>query len=153
MRRAVQLLFKNGRDNDAVELLNTLPAKLQIDVDLGRMAAQFASEKDYQRAEQIERKAVAVNPGDFQERSRLVEILLSAERQADAEVELRKAVDLAKSDPTRWITLVRFMVLTKQLVKAEQVIRDAEANLPQPQAPLALAQCCAARGTGLQREQ
>ena len=63
-------------------------------------------------------------------------------RQDEAETELRKAVDLSKSDPDRWITLVRFMVLTKQPEKAEKAIKDAEANLPKPEAPLALARCC-----------
>jgi len=68
--------------------------------------------------------------------------LLSSGDQAAAETALRKAVDFSKSDPDRWITLVWFMVFTKQPEKAEQAIRSAEANLPQSQAPLALAQCC-----------
>jgi tetratricopeptide (TPR) repeat protein len=75
-----------------------------------------------------------------------VDILLKEGRRADAEVELRKAADLAKNDPNRWITLVRFMVFTRQLVKAEQDVRSAETNLPQ--APLALAQCCDLVGQG-----
>ena len=82
------------------------------------------------------------NPGDFQERIRLVTILQRSGRQDQAETELRKAVDLSKSDPDRWISLVRFMVLTKQAEKAEKAIEDAQSNLPKPKAPLALARCC-----------
>ena len=143
MRRTVQLLFKNGRGSDALELLNSIPVESQLVGDLERQAEQFAIEKkDFQRAEEIARKAVDANPGDFQERFWLVQILLNSGRQADAETELRQAVDLSKSDPDRWITLVWFMVITKQAEKAEQAIRDAEANLPQSKAPLTLAQCC-----------
>jgi tetratricopeptide (TPR) repeat protein len=142
VRRALKLLFKRGDDTIAVELLKSLPAELRAAVDLGRVAEEFAIEKKWQLANQVAQTAVAENPGDFQEQSRLVQILLAGGNRDEAEAELRKAVDLSKSDPNRWITLVKFMVLTKQLVKAERAIRDAEANLPQPQAPLALAQCC-----------
>jgi tetratricopeptide (TPR) repeat protein len=159
VHRVVQLLFETGRGNEVVEFLKTLPAELRTTVDLARLAAQFAVEKNWKLAEQAARQVVAANPGDFEKQLLLVEILLDSGRQADAEkggrqadakkggrqeaeVELRKAVDLSPRDPNRWVALVRFMVLTEQFVKAEQAIRDAEANLPQPQAPLALAQCC-----------
>ena len=57
---------------------------------------------------------------------------------------LRKAIDDAKADPDRRIMLVRFMVLTRQDVKAEEAVRDAKASIPA--APLAVAQCCAMVG-------
>ena len=54
LRRAVTLLFKNGRDNDAFELLNSLPAGSQLVGDLEHQAALIAVEhQDFQRAEQI----------------------------------------------------------------------------------------------------
>ena len=62
-------------------------------------------------------------------------------RHDEAEAVLRKAIDAAKADPDRWISLVRFLVLTRQAEKAEQAVREAEAQHRQPQ-PLALAQCC-----------
>ena len=57
-----------------------------------------------------------------------------------------QAVELSKTDPDRWITLVRFMVVTKQLAKAQKAIKDAESVIPPDQAPLALAQCCEMMG-------
>jgi cellulose synthase operon protein C len=83
---------------------------------------------------------VAARPDDFSERLWLVRILMESGRQADAEAELRRAVELAPSDPVRWTTLVNFLIQTKQPAPAEKAIRDAEAKLPQ--APLALALCC-----------
>ena len=41
---------------------------------------------------------------------------------------------------------MQFMVITKQLQKAEKAIKDAEAVVPPDQAPLALAQCCELMG-------
>ena len=143
MRRTVELLFKIGRGGDALELLNSLPAESQLLGGLERQAEQLAIEKkDFKKAEQFAHKAVDANPGDFQERLRLVWILLNSARQAEAEAALRSAVDFSKSDPDRWVTLVWFMVFTKQAEKAEQAVRDAEKNLPKSKAPLALAQCC-----------
>ena len=86
---------------------------------MGRQAAQFAVEnRDFQYAEEIARRAVAANPGDFQERH------LAGPDPADRVGIYRRCrnrapqgVDLSKSDPDRWIALVQFMVLTKQMVK------------------------------------
>jgi tetratricopeptide (TPR) repeat protein len=149
VHRAVQLLFKNDRGNTAVELLKSLPAELRVAADLGRLAGEFAIEKDFNRAAQIARIAVADNPGNLQEWLQLVQTLLNANRRTEAEAELRKAVDLSKSDSRVWIALVEFLVFTRQPVKAEQAIRDAAANLPQ--APLALAQCCELVGGSYER--
>ena len=127
VRETVRLLFKNKRGSEALDLLNSVPLESQLTGDLGRQASRFAVDsRDFQRAEEIARKMVATNSGDFQERIWLVQILLSSGRQADAETEIRQAVELSKTDPDRWITLVQFMVVTKQLAKAEKAINDAE---------------------------
>jgi tetratricopeptide (TPR) repeat protein len=148
LRRAVLLLIKNNRGREALELLNSIPVESQLAGDLGRQAARFAVEnRDFQGAEQIARKAVEARPGEFSERLWLVWILLASGRQGDAEAELRQAVDLAKTDPERWVNLVNVMVITKQTQKAEKAIQDAQANLPPSQATsLALAQCCEIMG-------
>jgi tetratricopeptide (TPR) repeat protein len=142
VRRVVQLLLAVGRGN---EVLERIPMAPQLAGDLGQMAMRFALEnRDYEQAEEIARRAVAAKPNDFQERLWLVQVLLAAGNLDGAETEIRKAIDLSKSDPDRWSTLVKFMILTKQPEKAEQAVRDAETNLPQ--APLALAQCCQSLG-------
>lgn len=147
VRDTVKLLFKSKRGSEALELLNSIPLESQLAGDLGRQASKFAVDsRDFQRAEDIARKMVASNSGDFQERIWLVQILLSSGRQADAESEIRQAVELSKSDPDRWIAMVQFMIVTRQLAKAEKAIKDAEASIPSEQAPLALAQCCEMMG-------
>jgi cellulose synthase operon protein C len=147
VRETVKLLFKHKRGSEALDLLNSIPLQSQLAGDLGRQASRFAVDsRDFQRAEDIARKMVAANPGDFQERIWLVQILLNSGRQSDAETEIRQAVELSKTDPDRWITLVRFLVITKQLAKAQKVIKDAETVVPPDQVPLALAQCCEMMG-------
>ena len=147
VRDTVRLLFKNKRGSEALDLLNSVPLESQLTGDLGRQVSRFAVDsRDFLRAEDIARKMVATNSGDFQERIWLVQILLSSGRVADAETEIRQAVELSKSDPDRWITLVQFMVITKQLQKAEKAIKDAEAVVHPDQVPLALAQCCELMG-------
>jgi tetratricopeptide (TPR) repeat protein len=147
LRRTVGLLIKNHRGREALELLNSIPVESQFAGDLGRQASQYALEKgDYEGAEQIARKAVEAHPGEFSDRLWLVWILLASGHQTTAETELRKAVDLSKSDPDRWVSLVNFMVVTKQHKNAEDAVREAKANLPPAEAPLALAQCCEIMG-------
>ena len=142
VRRTVELLFKNKRGSEALDLLNSIPVASQFAGDVGHQAALFAVESgDFQHAEEIARKASAASPGDLQEQLLLVRVLLASGRQAEAETTLRKAIDYAKSDPDRWTALVMFMAITKQPEKAEKAVLEAEQYLPKAHGPLTLARC------------
>ena len=143
VRDTIRLLFKNRRGSEALDLLNTIPLESQLASDLGKQAVAFAvGNRDYQRAEEIARKAIAAKPGDMSERVLLIKILLDSGRQAEAEAAAREMVEFSKTDPDRWSTLVRFFIITKQQAKAASAIKEAAVNLPSSQAPLALALCC-----------
>jgi tetratricopeptide (TPR) repeat protein len=148
VRHVVQLLFRAGRGSEALEVYSQVPASGQLVGDLGRMASQIAlANRDYHQAEEIARKAVVASPDDFQARVWLVRLLLEGRRNDEAKAELRAAVDAAKGDPDRWITLVRFLVLIRQPGPAEEATREAEAHLVKAslapaRASLALAECC-----------
>ncbi len=147
LRHCIQLLFRARRGSEALEIYNQMPAGGQLAGDLGRMVSQAAAEiGEYHRAEEIARKAVEANPEDFPARVWLAQVLLRDRRPDEAEKELIKARDADRSDPERWLTLLRLMVLTHQPDKAEKVATEAEANLAN--APLALAQCCGIMGKG-----
>ena len=97
------------------------------------------------------RRTMAANPGDFDVRLLLTRVLLDSGRQADAENELRQAVELSKNDPVRWITLVKILAETKQPDKAEKAFKEAKTNLAQltePTPSLAFAECCELVGRG-----
>jgi tetratricopeptide (TPR) repeat protein len=146
VRRTVQLLFKTQQGDRALELLSNIPMESQLAGE-ERQAVRFAVEnRDFPHALQIARRAVQANPGDFNERIWLVQILLAGERQNEAAKELRDAVNLAPSDPDRWIALVTFQIFAKQMSDAAGTIKDAEAKLPSSKAPLALALCCEKMG-------
>jgi cellulose synthase operon protein C len=147
MREMVKLLFKNKRGSEAIDLLHSIPVDSQLAGDLEHQAIALAVEsRDFQRAEEIARKAVATKPDDFQARLLLVRILLASDHPTDAETVMRDAIDRSKTDPDRWITLVRVLLLNKHREEAAKAIKDAEANVPQPQVLLALAQCCELMG-------
>ena len=120
---------------------------------MGRLASQQAfRNRDFRRAEETRAEAVAANPGDFDVRLWLTQILLASGRQADAETELRQAVELSKNDPVRWITLVKVLAETRQPEKAEKAFKEAQTNLAQltePTPSLAFAECCELVGRAL----
>ena len=154
MREMVKLLFKNKQGSEAINLLHSMPVESQLAGDLEHQAIALAVEsKDFQRAEEIARTAVAAKPGDFQERLLLARILLAGEHPSEAETVIREAIDLSKNDPDRWITLVKVLLLNKHTVAAAKAVKDAEANLTQPEAPLALAQCCELMGKAYEKSE
>ncbi|HEX3446679.1 MAG TPA: tetratricopeptide repeat protein [Isosphaeraceae bacterium] len=143
LRSTVQLLFKNKRGIEAIDLINRIPLESQLSADLTRLANQFAlANRDFKGAEDIARKAVAANPDDFMNQFWLVRVLLQSGKQEDALTVLRNAVDRAPKEPDRWLTLVQFLLMTRQPDQAAKAINTAEANLPPDRAPLALAQYC-----------
>jgi tetratricopeptide (TPR) repeat protein/Flp pilus assembly protein TadD len=148
LRRTVYLLFATGQGSEALQLMNRIPSVAQF-IDLGRLASRYAVEnRDFRQAEEIARNAAKARPNDFQERIWLVKVLMDSGNLLEAESELHKAIDEAKTDPDRRITLVQFLVLTSQLPKAEEAVREAEKSLLQ--SPLALAQCCETMGRSYQ---
>ena len=61
-------------------------------------------------------------------------------------------VDLAPTDPDRWLNLILFLVQSGQLEDAEKVIPEAEKALPKDKAPLYLARCCGVLGLAYQEK-
>ena len=113
--------------------------------DFQRQAAADAiRNRDFERALNLATKTVEANPNSLRDRLWLVQILIASNRPNDAEAELRKAVDLDRSDPERWIALVQFLTQSKKLEEAEKEIRAAETAIRDriPQGLLGLARCC-----------
>src|SRR5262249_3382975 len=128
VRRVVEFLFGQGRANEVVALMNKIPVESQLAGDLGHKVAQVALDhREFQAAEDIARKIVAADPSSFKERLWLVQVLQARGHQDTAEKELEAAVELSKSDPDRWIVMVRwYLGSAKQIDKAEQAIQRAE---------------------------
>jgi tetratricopeptide (TPR) repeat protein len=150
IRRVTDLLYKSGRSSEVTQLWNQLPTVTLLEGNLQQqVTAEALRNRDYERALDLARKGKAANPDDFRERLWLVQVLLASQRPdrlAEAEAELRDAVNAVRSDPDRWMYLVWFLLdQRKQIEKAEQVVRDAEVAL-KDKAPVGLARCCEALG-------
>ena len=149
IRRATDLLYKAERLSEVTQLWSQLPTVTFLGGNLQQQVIdETLRNRDYERALDLARKAKAANPDDFRARLVLVQVILASQRpdcQAEAEAELRDAVNAARSDPDRWMILVLFLTQTKQMEKAEQAVRDAEVAL-KDRSPIGLARCCEALG-------
>ena len=149
IRRATDLLYKAGRPSEVTQLWNQLPTATFWEATcssrlLPRRYATVITSAHSTWPERQKRPTL----DDFRERLWLVQVLLASQRpdrQAEAEAELRSAVNADRSDPDRWMTLVQFLAQTKQMEKAEQAVRDAEVAL-KDKSPISLARCCEALG-------
>ena len=144
IRRATDLLYEAGRPTEVTQLWNQLPTETLFRGNLQhQVAAEVLRNRDYSRAIDLAHKATAANPGDYRARLGLVEALLASPdpaNHAKAEIELRGAVDAVRSDPDRWLILIRFLAHSRQMEKAESALREATLALKDT-SPMALGRC------------
>ena len=153
VRRATDLLYATGRSGEVSQLWSRLPAGSIVGGGLQDQAAVAAlRNRDFERALELASQAVEAHPNDFRERFFLAQILRLTGKQAEAVAEVRKGVDLAPTDPDRWLNLILFLVQGGQLEDAEKVIPEAEAALPKDKAPLYLARYCGVLGLAYQEK-
>jgi tetratricopeptide (TPR) repeat protein len=142
IRSLVQNLTKRGHHVEAEEIVRRLkvqsPALL---VGLERAEAElavFRQNKD--KALEMARKAVKADSTDYKDLIWLGQILWAAEKYADAEKSLRRALSLNDQVPETWVALVNYLNRTGERKRAEEVLREAEQKLPRGN-ELHLAQC------------
>ena len=153
VRRATDLLYATGRSTEVSQLWSRLPAGSIVGGGLQDQAAVAAlRNRDFERALALASQAVEAHPNDFRERIFLAQVLRLTGKQAEAVAEVRKGVDLAPTDPDRWLNLILFLVQGGQLEDAEKVIPQAEAALPKDKAPLYLARYCGVLGLAYQEK-
>ena len=145
IRRATDLLYVTNHDDEVIKFWTQSPMTSTAGSDLLRqVSAEAFRNQKYKGALELARKAKAANPDDFRETLFLVRMLVANQLQDEAEKELREAVDATPLDSARWIALVDFLTLTKQLEKAEKAVLGAESALKEK--PLGPAQCCEVLG-------
>lgn len=143
--RATDLLYATEGKGEVIPLwtrLSTTSAAGSALLLQGSLEA--LRHRDLEGALELARKAKAANPNDFQVRLWLARWLIDKQLPTDAENELREAVAAVPSDPGRWIALVEFLTLTKEMDKAEKAVHDAESALKEK--PLGPARCCEVLG-------
>jgi cellulose synthase operon protein C len=139
---AARLQLAGRRYADADQLLRMLPEPQLLADNLFQLAADVAVQAaNYSRALDLSRKGVAEHPDDYREHLGFGHALEAADRPAEAEAELRRAIALAGSVPDAWVALVGLLGRTGQPEKAEAVIRELERTLPAGQKDSILARC------------
>jgi cellulose synthase operon protein C len=144
IRRAVQLLFDRRRYDQADQLIRKLQEKglPSGNPQLERLAAEVSLQaNDRARALVQARRAIPADSKNYRDHLWLGQILWGTGESANAELELRRAVDLAAGAPDALITLVQYLARTGRKQAARAVIEQARARLANAQAPLALARC------------
>jgi tetratricopeptide (TPR) repeat protein len=142
VRQLVEMLVERGRYVDADQVIRKLPAQTPVFANLQRLAAEVSLQtNDSSRALDYALKAVpddSKEPGDLRW---LGQVLWANHQNERAERALRRAVELAETDPSGWVALVQFYARTRQKDKATETIARAESRIDKAVAPLALAQC------------
>src|SRR5262249_41759751 len=123
------------------------PQSLGGDLDPFK-ADLLVREGDLRGATDVIRARVASDPKDYRDFLNLGKLLAAAgkPREAEAEQNLRKAVELAGDVPEPGVTLVQFLVAIDQKDWAAAEIDAARARVPEAVRPLIVALCCEAAG-------
>ncbi len=153
-RQLVQLLYKRQRYDEAEKEIARLQREVQNAPELQRLAADISlRNQDLDRAITLAKQAVSTDSKDYRDHLWLGQMLAAGTPgSAEAERELRRAVELAEQVPETWVALVQFLVRDERTADAETVLNQARTKLPPAHAPLALAQCYEALGHNDQAE-
>jgi tetratricopeptide (TPR) repeat protein len=142
VRQYGQLLLKCKRWDEVDELARRFDAAGDVSAELRRMAA-FASV----RAGNLDHARVLVEPAagadakDFRDVLWYGQVLARSGKYADAERAFKRAAQMAGEEPDPWVALARFHGARGQKDRAEKVIQDALAKLPDARRSLTVAQC------------
>ncbi len=167
IRRAVQLLYRQGQFAQAATLLGRVQQEGTLTPELDRLAADVAFRThDENRAIELARRAVTSRPDSAADQTWLGQLLAAAARQAEqeqqtdlaqkrrleAEKALVRAVELAPNEADGRIALILALTSWGRVDEARARTRDAESIFKGPTGELALAQCYEAIGLPVQAE-
>jgi len=157
LRRTIQLLFQTHQYAEADRRLRQLERELTtLPPELSRASAEVAMQMgNFDRAWEIVRKTDVSESKNYQDhlwQGQMLGILGGRAKAAgnpqeadsllaEAERELRRAVQLEPKLSQTWLMLVRFLGMLGEETKAEEVLREAAEKIPSQEAPLVVAQC------------
>ncbi|HEX5444293.1 MAG TPA: tetratricopeptide repeat protein, partial [Pirellulales bacterium] len=159
VQRLVALLFAQRRFAEADQALRKLDdQQTPFTTELGRLASKVSLQvEDFTRAIDMARKtcATSTNFADHVWLGQLAGALArgvrteAAERDKlneEADAALRRAVELAPTEPDVWVTLVQHLVRTEQTADADEALEKAVEKIAAEDRPLVLAECYVSMG-------
>ena len=145
--RLMNLLVAVGRPAEADEVMNKAQQQVLPQGAFARFAAETALRIGrYDRAVSLGRLAVPGDSRDPRDFIWLGQLLATAERAAEAEETLRRAVALRDNLLDTWVALIAFYANSDQVSEAEDAMRIMADKLTPTRLPLALALCEQALG-------
>ena len=147
VRRVVQLLFKNGRGSNALELLSSIPVESQLAVilDVKQLGLPLKIETSSTQSKSPERQS-RPNPMISRSESGWFKFSWPVSVRPRPRKNFARQSIFLRVIPIDGSALVIFMIVTKQPEEAEKIIHEAETKLPPSRAPMALALCCEKMG-------
>jgi tetratricopeptide (TPR) repeat protein len=132
--RAVQLLYKNNRTNEAAALMRKLPERVANQSEFKGVAIEMflrAGDKDsYGKALELAKNAVAADKENFRNHIQLANVLWATDPNSlEVEPELRQAVALAGKNPDAWAPLIDYLIRRGRKGDAEAEVSNAEKEL------------------------
>ena len=148
----VQLLCAQGRYEEAKSQLDKLGGR-QISPLMNRIRVELD-----ERTGELDRalELAAQTMADSDRATDFLwygELLARAGKIEQAETALRRALQLDPRIPDAWLALVTLLAKHDKTAEAEQVVRDAQSQLPEDQTPLVLARCYEKLGRSENAEQ
>jgi tetratricopeptide (TPR) repeat protein len=127
IRQTVQRLSEARRFVEADQVLRKLEQERTLaNEGLKRLAAEAAAgARDFDRALQLAREAVASDSTDWRDRVWLGQLLTAIGRWDEAESQLRQAARLAEKSPEPWVLLVQLLVRRQRPGRVEDVLSEA----------------------------
>jgi Tfp pilus assembly protein PilF len=144
VRQLAELLARNGRFKEAATEMSRLRRSLLAQSDIGRLATAIAvhqPQADLQQAEQMIRNAVKSDSKDARELIWMGLMLAEVKKPREAERKLRQALALKPREPDGYIALIQLLSRQNRMQDANEVLKQAERQLPADKKAMALGQC------------
>jgi Tfp pilus assembly protein PilF len=147
VRRLVELLKQRKRYDEAESALGQLRQSERRNTQMLQIGADLAWKRgDLKMALDLAGKAGIKDSKDYRDQLWEARVREAGQDYVKAEEKLRKAIELAPTEPDPRVALVHFLAGQKRTAEAETVIQDVAVKVPPDRAPLAMAQCYEALG-------
>lgn len=147
VRRLVTLLTQRKRYDEAQAAMGRLRQAQRRSAPMLRLGSDLALHRgDLKMALEFARQAVPESSKDWRDHVWESRVLAVNHINDKAEEKLRKAVNLAPTEPEPWVALVQFLASQKRTAEAEALVKDAAARIAPERVPLAVGQCYESMG-------
>jgi tetratricopeptide (TPR) repeat protein len=139
-QRLTWLLAERGQHAEADEVLRRQDQAQPLTGSLARLAADVALRlHNPERAAEMARHAVPADSRDYRDQVWLGQVLALAGRCEQAELALRRAIELRADQPETWLALVAQLAHCGRDADAEAALEEARRKLPPSVVPLTVA--------------